>query len=108
MKSSICVICENNFSQEVINERRPLLLLCIGKDDNYKNQLELTERMSILYGDLLKFGRLEESFLAAFKKKYKVIGTPTYLILLKGEERNRFLGLTDEKDLTDFILSSLK
>jgi len=106
MKKSISFICSDNFMQEVINEIRPLLVLYMTMDENYNDQLELIEKMSKDYSGLLKFGLLEEAFLSAFKKLYKVAGSPTFLILSEGRERNRFLGLADEQTLTDFVVNS--
>lgn len=106
MDPSISLIHADNFTREVINENRPLLLLCATVDDNYNYQLDLIKKIFEAYNGLLKIGLLEDAFLAVFKKIYKVVGTPTFLILLEGKERNRFLGLADEKSLSDFVESS--
>lgn len=106
MKPSISLIHADNFTREVIDENRPLLLLCMAVDDNYKRQLDIIKKMSLTYKGLLKIGLLEEAFLAVFKKIYKVVGTPTFLLLMEGKERSRFLGLADEKSLVDFITTS--
>lgn len=106
MKPSISLIHADNFTREVINENRPLLLLCMTMDENYKRQLELIKKVHVTYDGLLKIGLLEDAFLTVFKKIYKIVGTPTFLILLGGKEHNRFLGLADEKSLSDFVNSS--
>jgi hypothetical protein len=50
-------------------------------------------------------GVLDEEFIEPFKKQYGIGGTPTFLILAKGKEIRRMLGLADSETLGDFILS---
>lgn len=107
MKDSIHLIRADNFTQEVINERQPILLLCMARDDNFRLQINLIEKIYQNYKGFLKLGLLEEAFIATFKKNYKVVGTPTFLILNEGKERNRFLGLADEQSLMDFLADTI-
>ncbi len=106
MTSSINLISAENFINDVIEERRPLLLLCVSQSDNYQYQIDLIKKFSIIYKGILKIGLLEESFLTAFRKNYRIVGTPTFLILFSGQEQSRFIGHADEASLKDFLYSS--
>jgi hypothetical protein len=55
------------------------------------------------YNGRLKIGLIDESFIGPFKKRYNVLGTPTFLILNQGREKNRSLGLADEQTITALI-----
>ena len=106
MTSSINLISAENFINDVIEERRPLLLLCASNNDRYKYQIDLIEKISLNYKGLLKIGLLEETFFTAFRKNYRIVGTPTFLILFAGKEKSRFVGHADEAALKDFLDNS--
>jgi hypothetical protein len=103
MKGLVNLIRPEDFEREVIGEKKPVLLLCMHRDEEFPNQLKVIEAIASKYSDELKVGLLEEEFIDAFKKNYGVIGTPTFLILVEGKERGRMLGLADQKMLTDLI-----
>ena len=63
----------------------------------------MIEDIAIKYGKKLKVGLLVEEFIEAFKKNYRIGGTPTFLILVEGKERGRILGLANQEKLTDLI-----
>ena len=106
MKTLVSLIRPENFEKEVIGEKKPVLLLCMHRDEEFPNQLKVIEAIATKYSDELKVGLLEEEFIEAFKKNYGVIGTPTYLILIGGKERGRMLGLADQETLTDLVSQS--
>ena len=103
METLISLIRPENFEQEVVEEKKPVLLLCMHRDEEFPNQMKVIEAIASKYSDELKVGLLEEEFIEAFKKNYGVIGTPTFLLLIEGKERGRMLGLADQKMLTDLI-----
>ena len=103
MKALVSLIRPENFEQEVIAEKKPVLLLCMPRDEEFPKQLKVMEDIARKYSEELKVGLLQEEFIEAFKKNYGVIGTPTFLILVEGKERSRILGLADQKMLTDLI-----
>ena len=107
MISSINLISADNFLNDVIEERSPLLLLCVSKSDNIKYQIDLIRKISKIYEGDLKIGLLEENFSTAFKKNYRIVGTPTFLILSSGREKNRFVGHADEASLKYFVDNSI-
>lgn len=103
MKSQICHISKTNFEQEVVDEERPVLLMCMPVDYDFGDQVEMLERISQLFGGNIKVGLLEEPFIDKFKHRYDVKGTPTFLILRNGLEQDRSLGLADEQMLLEFV-----
>lgn len=106
MTTLVCLIRPENFAQEVIAAKKPVLLLCMPRDDEFPQQVKVIEDIARKYSHELKVGLLEEEFIEAFKKNYSIIGTPTFLILVEGKERSRMLGLADQETLTDLILHS--
>jgi thioredoxin-like negative regulator of GroEL len=108
METLVSLIRPENFEQEVIGEKKPVLLLCMPRDDEFLNQLKVIEAIARKYWTELRVGVLEEEFIEAFKKNYGVIGTPTFLLLVEGKERGRMLGLADHEMLTNLISQSYR
>jgi thioredoxin-like negative regulator of GroEL len=103
MDTLVNLIRPENFEQEVVAEKRPVLVLCMTRDEEFPQQVKVIEEIARRYGDELKVGVLEEEFIGAFKENYRIVGTPTFLILVEGKERSRMLGLADQETLTDLI-----
>jgi hypothetical protein len=97
-----------NFRDEVVVEPRLVLLLCMPQDDEFPKQRKIVEEVAGLYREKLKVVLPEEAFLATFKRDFKVTGTPTFLILRRGVEIGRILGVTDREPLIEAILESAK
>ncbi len=102
-KLFMILIRRDNFEEEVIAEKKPVLILCMPMDEELTNQKRVIEEISTTYGERLKTGLLHEDFIEVFKKNYRIGGTPTFLILVEGEERGRMLGLADHKTLTEWL-----
>ncbi len=99
----INLIRPENFAQEVIAEKKPVLLLIMPRDDQFPQQLKLMEDIAGRYSEELKVGVLCEESIEAFQRSYSVSGTPLFMILMEGKERGRILGLADQEMLTDLI-----
>lgn len=102
-KAEIHFIDEDNFEAVVIREQRPVLLLCMPRDQQFDGQIKVLTETAARYAGRLKVGLLDEGFIGPFKKKYRVLGTPTFLVLQEGREKNRLLGLADEPMLEGLI-----
>jgi thioredoxin-like negative regulator of GroEL len=106
MKTLVNLIRPENFEQEVIAEKKPVLLLCMPRDEEFSKQVKLMEDIAEKYSNEVKVCVLQEETIEAFKKNYNILGTPTFLIIREGKERGRMLGLADKetliKLLTDF------
>jgi len=103
MKTLVRFIRPENFEQEVIAEKRPVLVLCMPRDDEFLKQLKVIEDIAAEYRQQLKVGILAEGLIEPFKKNYSVVGTPTFLLLVEGKERARMLGFADREMLTNLI-----
>lgn len=103
MNPQVWHISRENFEKEVLNEKRPILLMCMPIDYDFGHQVDLLKRISALYGEHLKVGLLDEACICRFKRKYNVRGTPTFIVLREGEEQDRSLGLADEQMLMALI-----
>jgi len=108
MKTSVSLIRSENFDREVFAEKKPVLLLCMPRDEEFPQQLKIMEDIATKYGQELKVGVLEEEFIEVFKKNYRVVGTPTFLLLVEGKEKARMLGLADQAMLTGLISQSYR
>lgn len=108
METLVTFIRAENFEREVIGEKKPVLLLCMPRDEEFPKQLKVLEDIATAYIQKLKIGILEEGVIEAFKKSYGVIGTPTFLLLVEGKERARMLGLADREMLTGLISQSYR
>jgi thioredoxin-like negative regulator of GroEL len=103
MKTFVRVISPQNFEQEVVLEKRPVLLLCMPRDEEFFKQMKVLEAVAQTHEQELKVGLLEDDFLESFRQDLGIRGTPTFLMLVKGKERARMLGLADHASLTDFV-----
>ncbi len=108
MQSFIHLIRPDNFEDEVGRAGKPVLLLCMPRGDDFPGQLALLENIARCYRSSLAVGLLEEVFMEYFKNKLKISGTPTFLILAQGVEKNRMLGLADFQALEQFVLETLR
>jgi len=103
MNATIRLIKPENIEREVTAEKRPLLLLCIHRDDQFSHQLKALEDIAVENTQTIKAGVLHEELIEVFKKTYGFTGTPTFLLLVEGKEKGRLLGLANRQALTDFI-----
>ena len=106
MKSPVCLVEPGNFEREITTEKKPVLLVCMPRNEQFFEVLRIVERIAQRCGQKLKVCLLKEEFITPFKERYDVLGTPTFLILVKGKERNRLLGLADEETLMHFITTN--
>lgn len=100
---------DDNFSAEVIDEKRPVLLAYIVPDFAYIGQLEVLEIVSKRYlDDSVKICLLTENSVQDMASRNIIIdGSPTFIIFNKGEEKARRIGKTDAENLLSFVLKTL-
>jgi thioredoxin-like negative regulator of GroEL len=103
MESWICSIRPENFAEEVILEKTPVLLICLARDDSFSTQLTVLQDIAKKYGRELKVGLLAQDSMKTFKERLRIVGTPTFLLMIEGKEINRILGVSDRKVLTELI-----
>lgn len=80
----------------IADEDRPVLLLCMHRDEEFSRQMRIVESVALRFKDSITAVCMDEDALASFKNYFSIRGTPTYLLLRKGREVNRFIGLVTE------------
>ncbi len=106
MREMFIPIGMDNFDFEITAEKRPVLLACIRRDDEYRELIEVLESISRRYGDELKICLLNEDFIEVYRK-LGIVGTPTFNIFYEGREKGRMLGKVDREKLSSFVLRTL-
>jgi len=99
----------DNFSAEVIGEKRPVLLAYIVPDYTYAGQLEVLEIVSERnFYDSVKICLLNENSVKDMaSRNISIDGSPTFIIFNKGEEKARMIGKTNAKTLMSFVLKTI-
>lgn len=97
----------DSFHKEVLEESRPVLVLCMHRDSEFQGQIDIIEGLCRTYGERLKVCLMKEEFIGAFKEKFNVKGTPTFMIFIGGTEEGRMLGQVEQKSLEDFLSRTL-
>lgn len=108
MISLIHTISPENFRDEVFSESKIVLLLCMPHDDAFPRQQRMLEEIACIYRERLKVVLPEEAFIEVFKKNLNIIGTPTFLILKRGEEIARVWGETEREPLIQILLDTVR
>ncbi len=97
----------DSFVREVLEESRPVLVLCMHRDSEFQGQIDIIEGMCRSYDERLKACLIEDGFNVAFKEKFNVKGTPTFMIFIGGTEKGRMLGQVEQKTWEDFVSRTL-
>lgn len=97
----------DKFVREVLEESRPVLVLCMHRDSEFQAQIDIIEGICRSYGERLKACLIEDEFNGAFKEKFNVKGTPTFMIFIGGTEIGRMLGHVEQKAWEDFVSRTL-
>lgn len=106
MNTSLCRIRPDNYLQEVALADKPVLVLCMPFNEAFPSQLKVVEAVADQMKAVIKVGLLDEAFIDTFKKNLQISGTPTFLLMVKGKEQGRMIGLADLQMLSDFIAGS--
>ena len=106
--SFIRTIRPENFEDEVIDESKIVLLLCMPHDDAFPRQQHILEEIAGIYREKIKVVLPEDGSIEVFKKNLNVVGTPTLLILKQGREIGRVWGEIDQEPLIQILLQTVK
>jgi len=98
-----CLIHAGNLEQEVIFEKKPVLILCMPLNDQFSQQKKILEELAAERLAEIKTGLIREDFIEPFRKNYGVKGTPTFLVLKKGQEVGRLLGVAERSTLSRWL-----
>jgi len=103
----VMMVGMTNFTTDVLESDRPVLLLCMPRDPAYEEQIRIMAGLARQYVRPLRVGLLEQGFIGAFRQEYGVKGTPTFFIFHEGDEQGRLLGQADLETLVHFINTHL-
>ncbi len=76
------------------------------QDDLFPIQIKVLEEVASKYHKEIKVGWVQEEFIRFFSENYGISGTPTFLLLLRGREKGRIIGVLDLEGLAEFVLSA--
>ena len=93
----------DNFETKTEKKKSPFLLAVIGSGINSKEQIDNLKSLSERCSDDFDIYLAEEDSTEAFRAKFGLEGTPTFLILEQGKEKNRMLGRVTINDLAVFV-----
>jgi len=103
----ITVISNSNFREVVLENEKPVLLMCASKDQETIEQTRILEQVLTTYDESIAACLLEEDFINGFKQMYNIKGTPVFLLFEKGELKGRMLGIADKERLETFLSQML-
>jgi len=107
MQNLIRRIKLQNFKNEILDDQKPVLLLCMPSDDDFPDQIKILEHVALSWGTGLHVGLMQETDSDSFKEVLHISGTPTFLMFHQSKEINRMLGLADKSMLESFIEESM-
>ena len=87
-------------------EDNPVLLACIRNDVNLRETLQALETVAVYAGPAVRVCYATEEILPAAESMYQVTGTPTFLLIKRGELLDRLLGKTSAQGLLLFLGST--
>jgi hypothetical protein len=101
----------NEFEREIDSAGKPVLMLCIRRDYQFRSQTDLVRDVlgrrvegCPIY---LKVCLVDEESHKALKDKLDLQGSPAFLLFDKGKEKDRLLGVADEERLKGFLSPTL-
>jgi len=97
----------DNINDELMEEKKPVLLACLLQDDGYKEQLQTLDSVSKNFAGIIKVCVVNQDSIPAVCRAYAIEGTPTFLFMYQGMEKDRLLGHVDSKTLSSFVRRTL-
>lgn len=91
------------FEEHMLQLTQPLLLACLRLEVGHDQQLTILDDIAKNNADMLHVAVLDLSHDKRFKQVFKIMGTPTYILLKKGQELDRMLGKADAAALHTFL-----
>ncbi len=95
-------VMPNELDDFIQHDKCPVLLACLDMLRN-RSQKGVLNRISHRFGNNLQICVIDVEYINVMEKKFRIKGTPSYVLLRHGKERDIFLGSADENDLKVFI-----
>jgi len=91
------------FDEHMLQLTQPLLLAFLRLEVGHDQQLEMLEEVAKANAETLHVAVLDLSHDKRFRQVFNIMGTPTYIVLKKGQELDRMLGKADAGVLQTFL-----
>lgn len=103
---NLSIIDIDNLESEIMASDNLILLACIPKGFEFKEQIGIVEEISKKYHPFLKACLVAQDSIQVLGKKFRIRGTPFFLIFEEGKEKGRLLGGANKKTLIAFLLKT--
>ena len=103
----VTLINNENYSVEIHQAGKPVLLLCMPRGPDFSGQSILLNQMAETYQEKLKVCLLEEELINGFRQMLGIKGTPVFVLFYKGQEMARMLGMAGVEQLSAFLYRHL-
>ena len=95
------------FDIELQGSPSPLLVAFLKRNERFAFQTQALENMEQSYGDRVRCFLFNADYLDTAMDRFKVKGTPTFLLFDQGREIDRLIGESDDATLDDFLKNSI-
>jgi len=103
----VTLINNENYTTEIDQAGKPVLLLCMPKGPDFSDQSILLHQVAETYQERLKVCLLEEELINGFRQMLSIKGTPVFVLFYKGQEMARMLGMAGVEQLSAFLYRHL-
>jgi thioredoxin-like negative regulator of GroEL len=91
------------FDVELYSSHEPLLVAFLKRNARFSGQSKVLDDTSREYRDRVNCYLYDADYLDTAMERFKVEGTPTFLLFSDGREVDRLMGESDRDSLDDFI-----
>jgi hypothetical protein len=89
----------NDGIDSIIESSLPILIACLWKDQDFNENLKNLDSIAAYFHKEMHVYYALEDTLIYFSNRYRVLGTPTYLILHQGKVLGTILGKVSNRKL---------
>lgn len=95
---------EENFDEEVLNEKRPVVLyFASSKNMDCKNMQNIVKNLEQELSQEVKFVTVDVDKQFKIALKYQIFDVPSYVVMLYGMHQKRLYGVCSKEELLKFI-----
>lgn len=95
------------FDMELSSSSEPFLVAFLKKNERFLNQSRVLDEACHEHAGAVRCYLCDVDYLETGMERFKVKGTPTFLLFANGEEVDRLIGESDRETLGDFIRSAI-
>jgi len=106
-KKKIKTLEPQAFDLELQNSREPLLVAFLKRNARFRGQSDVLNDASNEYRNQVSCYLYDADYLETAKERFRVKGTPTFLLFSGGREVDRLIGESDRETLDDFIRNAI-